>query len=536
MATPSLAMIPSAYADSKVYSVLPNNGDGDFTFNRDSSATRVGQNGLIQEVGFFGSELVNSWTNADFSSFASNGSNITQMVSSGSGNNCYSLATFTSGKTYELKFTSSQNITAQIRISPNTNLTSAQVVLSNPTSGFNSIIFTATSNYSHIGFFANSSFTDTQITEFISREIQGDQPRLNYDINANGQVQSCPSLLLEPASTNLITYSEDFSNAAWTKEGTSIVSNTIISPNGTLNADKLVEDTSTGLHRTYSTLITTAQNNDYTSSVFAKKGGRNIFGIQKSSGAQTFVWFNLDTGTIELQEADIVGKIESLPNGWYKCSATWDSSSSTSDRVFIQLAKSTSNTSYTGDGTSGIYIWGAQFEQQSYATSYIPTTGASQTRAAETCNDAGTAATFNSTEGVLYFESSALALAGGDSRISLSDGTLNNRISFAYSPTASKGYIIVKINGVSVINNLNVEIGNHLDTKKIAISYKSGDTKVFLNGVELSIASSVSFSGGAVNDLSFESANSSVKFYGKCKDIRVYNEALTDAQLIALTT
>ena len=55
MATPSLAMIPSAYADSKVYSVLPNNGDGDFTFNRDSSATRVGQNGLIQEVGFFGS-------------------------------------------------------------------------------------------------------------------------------------------------------------------------------------------------------------------------------------------------------------------------------------------------------------------------------------------------------------------------------------------------------------------------------------------------------------------------------------------------
>ena len=70
MATPSLAMIPSAYADSKVYSVLPNNGDGDFTFNRDSSATRVGQNGLIQEVGFFGSQLVNSWTNSNFSSFA----------------------------------------------------------------------------------------------------------------------------------------------------------------------------------------------------------------------------------------------------------------------------------------------------------------------------------------------------------------------------------------------------------------------------------------------------------------------------------
>ena len=62
MATPSLAMIPSAYADSKVYSVLPNNGDGDFTFNRDSSATRVGQNGLIQTVGYFGNNLVTNGT------------------------------------------------------------------------------------------------------------------------------------------------------------------------------------------------------------------------------------------------------------------------------------------------------------------------------------------------------------------------------------------------------------------------------------------------------------------------------------------
>ena len=64
MATPSLAMIPSAYADSKVYSVLPNNGDGDFTFNRDSSATRVGQNGLIQEVGFFSNNKVSTIINS----------------------------------------------------------------------------------------------------------------------------------------------------------------------------------------------------------------------------------------------------------------------------------------------------------------------------------------------------------------------------------------------------------------------------------------------------------------------------------------
>jgi hypothetical protein len=64
MATPSLAMIPSAYADSKLYSVIPNNGDGDFTFNRDSAGTRIGSNGLIQTVGFFGNNLI---INGDFS-------------------------------------------------------------------------------------------------------------------------------------------------------------------------------------------------------------------------------------------------------------------------------------------------------------------------------------------------------------------------------------------------------------------------------------------------------------------------------------
>jgi hypothetical protein len=142
---------------------------------------------------------------------------------------------------------------------------------------------------------------------------------------------------------------------------------------------------------------------------------------------------------------------------------------------------------------------------------------------------------FNVSEGVLMAEISALALIGGDSRISLSDKTLSNRVSFAYSPTASKAYIIVKLNSTTIINNLNVEIGNHLDTKKIAISYKSGDTKVYLNGAEL-LTSSASFTGGVLNDLSFESANSSVPFYGNTKQIQYYDSALNSEDLEKLTS
>ena len=141
----SIITTPTAYSDGKLHSVKP--------------------------VQTLSDELVTSWTNKDFSAFTSNGSTITEMVSSGSGNNCYSSATFESGSKYKIEFNSSQNITAQIRISNNDSLTSAQVVFSNPVSGLNSVTFTANANYSFIGFYAAASFTDTQITNFTAIKI-----------------------------------------------------------------------------------------------------------------------------------------------------------------------------------------------------------------------------------------------------------------------------------------------------------------------------------------------------------------------------
>lgn len=133
---------------------------------------------------FFGSQmklltseqdnLVTSWTNRDFSAFTSSDSTITEMVSSGSGNNCYSSISFKQGNTYKIDFICSQNITVQIRISNNNNLTSAQVVLNNPLSGLNSFTFTANANYSYIGFYAPVAFANTQITNFNSKLVRLD--------------------------------------------------------------------------------------------------------------------------------------------------------------------------------------------------------------------------------------------------------------------------------------------------------------------------------------------------------------------------
>ena len=355
--------------------------------------------------------------------------------------------------------------------------------------------------------------------------------RLNYDL-LNGKVVNCPHYLLEPASTNLATYSEAFSNGYWTKEKTSITSSAVISPDGTLSASKLVEDSSNGLHRTYSNLITTAQNNDYTSSVFAKKGGRNIFGIQTSSSAQPYVWFNLDKGIIELQQSNIVGKIESLPNGWYKCSATWNSSSATNDRVFIQLAKSTSNTSYTGDGTSGIYLWGAQFEQSSYPTSYIPTTGTAITRAAESANGSGDAATFNDSEGVLMAEISALSDDGAESAIAIGNGTYDERvIIYTFNNYI---YAFVFVGGANVFSLGTTEY-NVKESNKIALKYKSGDYSIYINGIEKNSSTST-FTPSGLDRLNFNDSVSGLKFYGKTREVQYFDSALTDAQLETLTS
>ena len=385
-------------------------------------------------------------------------------------------------------------------------------------------------NYKPLPFFFKRTSIGTRVNkDGLIETIGQDIARIDYTDSADGV------LLLEPASTNLVTYSEDFSNAYWTKEKTSITSNAVISPDGTLNASKLVEDSSAGLHRTYSNLITTAQNNDYTSSVFAKKGGRNIFGIQTSSGAQPYVWFNLDKGIIELQESNIVGKIESLPNGWYKCSVTWNSSSATNDRVFIQLAKSTSNTSYTGDGTSGIYLWGAQFEQSSYATSYIPTSGSTVTRAAEICNNSGNSEVFNDSEGVLFANIAALADDFANYKfISLYDGTYDNFCDIYYGDASNRISVRFRSGAGSIINMFSALVDIRVFSK-IAISWKLNEFKFFINGLSRGINTSGSAPTG-LNKLDFNQVSNANPFKGKTKELGYYNTALTDAELETLTS
>ena len=392
-----------------------------------------------------------------------------------------------------------------------------------PTNGSGDFDFTRSGNATRV----NSG----GLIELVSTNV----PRLNYPL-IDGVVNGCPSLLLEPQRTNLVTYSEDFSNAAWTKSNSLITSNSVISPDGTLNADKLVENTSTGSHQVYDVLITASGN--FSNSIFVKAAERSK--IRINSGSNSFrVDFDLSNGTV-ISEVGATGNIVSISNGWYKCDISWNTVIVSAQYFLISLLDDSGTQSYQGDGTSGIYIWGAQLEQGSYPTSYIPNYGTAlgATRSAETCNNAGNVNTFNDSEGVLYAEISSQTLSSGNDRVlSISDGTINNRIFIGFRENAGGViYCFVVVGGVTQAN-YNTNITSLNTYSKVTLKYKQNDFSIYVNGFKVYEDTSGSiFPNGTLSNLSFNQGISSNNFYGNTKQIQYFNTALNDSDLETLTS
>jgi hypothetical protein len=176
--------------------------------------------------------------------------------------------------------------------------------------------------------------------------------------------------------TNLLLRSEEFDNASWTKTRSSITADSEIAPNGTLTADKVVEDTTASA--THLVLLGSGiiAGNTYTYSVYAKSAGRNWI-VLSPGGNWGFAWFNISSGTIGTVTSggsSATAAIQPVGNGWYRCSVT----STAVDNRGLQILVTTGNdvVTYTGDGTSGVFLWGAQLEQASTVGEYIPTTSA----------------------------------------------------------------------------------------------------------------------------------------------------------------
>jgi hypothetical protein len=180
--------------------------------------------------------------------------------------------------------------------------------------------------------------------------------------------------VIRTAVTNLLLRSEEFDNASWTKTRSSITADSEIAPNGTLTADKVVEDTTASATHLVSVGSGMIAGNTYTYSVYAKPAGRDWIVLSPGS-TWGFAWFNISSGTIGTVTSggsSATAAIQPVGNGWYRCSVT----STAVDNRGLQILMATGNNAvtYTGDGTSGVFLWGAQLEQSSTVGEYIPTT------------------------------------------------------------------------------------------------------------------------------------------------------------------
>jgi hypothetical protein len=380
--------------------------------------------------------------------------------------------------------------------------------------------------FNKIFIYSSSSFNGS-VTNISVQEIDTNTPRIDFTDDVNGH------LLLEPQRTNLITQSEAFDNAYWTKSGASITSNVAISPDGSLNADKLVEGTNNGGHN-IQRVENVSNATIYTSSVFVKYGGREWIRFTDAQSSNR-IHFNTLTGAFGAITGTVIDYNSiAFSNGWYKLSIT-TTSVATAYALRVSLAEADNDVSYTGDGTSGVYIWGAQLELGSYATSIIPTYGSAQTRLGETCNNSGSAQDFNSEEGVLYAEISALADDLTNRAISLSDGTANNGIQIFYYNVSNRIRCRVYSGGV-LQNTINIIGYTITDTHKIALKWESGFMSVFINGVINGTALAITSTPVGLDRLNLDLGQGSSDFYGNVKELQVFTTALTDAELISLTS
>jgi hypothetical protein len=366
--------------------------------------------------------------------------------------------------------------------------------------GTHTLTFVADATYFRFLAHAGATATIDNISvKDITFSEEVDLARINYDSNGeNGHI------LLEPTSTNILEYSEDFSQ--WIlQDSASVSTESYTSPSGD-NTAKLIDLSANSNAR----LVENFGNNSttYTLSFYLKKHQDD------SDGTFPIGYYN---GT------DYIKTYVNLTNAWQRFSITFTNPSSGALGYGLTRSGTTSDETLTR-----CYAWGAQLEELPYATSYIPTYGSTVTRATETLTGSGNSTLINSTEGVLYAEIAALANDGTSRRISLSNGSISNRVSLEIDETANR--IRVHINA----SLITYDASDLTSFNKIAVKYKVNDYALWLNGVEVATSSSSEQPSG-MNVLSFTNPTEAQDFYGKVKALAVFNEALSDDELELLT-
>ncbi len=341
-----------------------------------------------------------------------------------------------------------------------------------------------------------------------------DLPRIDYSSGAG-------ALLLEPQRANYEVNSESFTN--WTNGGDgvtlSVNTSDTLDPSGYYGATKVT--TTGGNRRIYDVTGIPAGTSTY--SVFVKAGTGQIFRLFTSNNA-FLVDFNLITQ--EITETIGSGTIKSYGNGWYRCTAT----GTTPSGDVIQFI-------FPNNNNETIYIWGAQFEAGSYATSYIPNHGETGgvTRAADSCSVTGASDVIGQTEGTLYMDFTFDGHFDAFAEFGIFASLANRYALYTYDSTNTlRGYLIASN---STIFETNVSDALVVGQRyKAAFAVKSGEIAVYING-ESKYTNTGTFSfNESLDEYKFSAYGGVTKWNQKTHQTIVFNERLTNEELATLTT
>ena len=218
--------------------------------------------------------------------------------------------------------------------------------------------------------------------------------------------QSCPALLVEASGQNLCLQSEAFDNASWSKTDITVTTGStsaFTAPDGTTNADLF---TSTASGGSFLAQTITIASGAATFSVFAKAGNHGIFRIGNVSSAARAAWFDLNAGAVIGTVNGGTASIQNYGSGWYRCIFTASSVVSGGFTFIIAISDAANGTASVSGAT--MYAWGAQLETGSIATTYIPTTTTTASRAADVISASGALVSglIGQTEGTIHYSSS----------------------------------------------------------------------------------------------------------------------------------
>ena len=581
----TLAMIPTAYKDGKLYSVRPTDGSGDFTFSRGTTATRVDVNGLIEK----GRENVLTYSNT-FSSWTFSSASVTSGHSGYDGTNTAweLLSTAASCRVSQTISTSGVQTMSVYAKQGSVNWMALYVVATAPpyvyfdlangvlggvqnnvidasiedigggwyrcTIAFDKTatelrIFTATAN----GILTTTSgdsiyIQDAQLesglvstdvitttTTSVSAGILEDMPRLDYSGGA-----SCPSLLLEPSRTNSMLHSEYISTYFFYTNA-SATNNATTSPEGVVNAASVIPNATSGMHQIASSNISAS--GSFTLSAFVKAGELNKVAIRESNATGAYASFDLSSGTKIEDNVSGASFIEPFENDWYRIGVTYTHSGNIRlginllDNSYTTGNPSSGATYWSSNGTDKLYVYGLQCELgATYETSYIPTYGSSVTRSADALE---TSPYDYQSQGVLGANVGTIIL--DCETIGTSTGS-NDFHMFGEVKSIADGYLFRANTGTTIdilerdSNSTSAQwtgIAVKQTRNKIGVSYNGADVDVYVNGVAKSVSSGTPVGGGNINGFANSTSNSAGLIIHQ---ILLFPNKLTDSEMASITT